>query len=213
MPDNRPIAQNACAKPSLKTLAAGKSPIHRRRISISTYPLEGLRVLVEGWLHDERMVPIYRHWDSRPRHEGPIHGLCLRLLVGGYPLAVEDAEAEMPITPNSLCDTAQDSVKKLIGLEIRSGYSERVRDIMGGAAGCTHLTHLAVVMGPAALHGFWTFYAQNPRPAPKTLDQVEGLEYLLNSCHLWTPDGPYVTELKELLKTLSAEERTHGQLA
>lgn len=196
---------------SLKDLAAGKSPLHQRSITVKSYPVEGFKVLVEGWLHDERLVPIYRHWDSKPREEGPVHGLCVRMLIGSYPLTILDAEAEMPTTPNSQCIAAQEGIKRIIGQQIRSGYSERIRDLIGGAAGCTHLTHLAVVMGPAALHGFWTLYAQNPRPAPKTFDEIEGLEYLINSCHLWTPDGPYISELKEMIKTLAEEEKKYGQ--
>ncbi len=196
---------------SLASLAQGKSPLHTRKISVTTYPVDGSRVLVEGRLDDERLVPIYRHWDRRPRAEGPVHGLCVRLLVGNYPITILDAEAEMPTVPNPMCVTARESVKRIVGEKIRPGYSERVRDIMGGVAGCTHLTHLVVVMGPAALHGIWTLYAQNPRPAPKSLEEVEGLEYLLNSCHLWTPDGPYVAELKEMIRNLAREEKEHGQ--
>ncbi|MEW5735195.1 MAG: DUF2889 domain-containing protein [Thermodesulfobacteriota bacterium] len=186
----------------LKGMIQGKTPIHRRDISIATYPLDDFKVVVEGKLNDDRLVPIYRHWDNKPRAVGPVHGLCVRLLVGEYPLRILDAEADMDTVPNPGCPAAAESVKKVIGEKITPGFSDRVREKIGGAAGCTHLTHLVVVMGPAALHGFWTLYAQHPRTAPKSMEEVEGLEYLLNSCHLWTPDGPYVQELREIIRKI-----------
>lgn len=191
---------------SIKEMIGDKKPIHRRNISISTYPLDDFKVVVEGRLNDDRLVPIYRHWDNMPRAVGPVHGLCIRFLVGNYPLTILDAEADMETVPNADCSIAEQSMKKIIGEKITPGFSDRIREKIGGAAGCTHLTHLAVVMGPAALHGFWTLYAQYPRTAPKSLEEVEGLEYLLNSCHLWTPDGPYVQELKEMIKKIGEKQ-------
>jgi len=173
---------------------------------VATYPLEDFKAVVEGRLEDERLVDIYRHWDTRPREKGPVHGLVVRFLVGEYPLTILDAEAEMPVVPDERCAEADQSVKKLIGMTITSGYSERVRNLIGGTAGCTHLTHLAVAMGPPALHGFWTLFAQHPRPAPKSLEELEGLSVLLNSCHLWTKDGPFIQKIKDRIEKGQAED-------
>lgn len=193
-------------KHPLKEMMAGAKPVHSRNISITSYPVDDFRIVVEGHLNDERQVEIYRHWDSKPRAEGPVHGLIARFLVGEWPLTILDAEAEMPTIPNADCVGAEESIKKVIGEQIRSGYSERVRELVGGVNGCTHLTTLIVVMGTAALHGFWTHYARYPRAAPSSLDQVEGLNYLVNSCHLWTEDGPMMQELKALIDRANADK-------
>lgn len=184
---------------TLQEMIRDVKPLHSRKIEVRTFPVEGGRVVVEGRLADERLVGIYRAWETNPRPAGPVHGMCVRFLVGGYPLTILDAEAEMPIVPTPLCARARESVRKLIGEKIISGYSERVRDIIGGINGCAHLTHLAVVMGPAAVHGFWTLFAQHARPRPASLEEVEGLDYILNSCHLWTPDGHFMEEIREIL--------------
>jgi hypothetical protein len=191
----------------LKAMIENAAPLHRRRITVTTYPVTDHRVVVEGELLDERLVEIYRHWDSKPRSKGPVHGLIVRLLVGSYPITILDAEAQMPTVPNDLCRDADTSVKKVIGTQIRAGYSEHIRDLIGGTSGCTHLTHLVVVMGPPALHGFWTLYAQSPRPAPKSLEEVEGLEYLINSCHLWQEGGSYLNELKQIIAEQAKPEK------
>ncbi|MBI9078044.1 MAG: DUF2889 domain-containing protein [Desulfatibacillum sp.] len=193
------------ASSSLKEMIGDAKPLHSRKLKITTYPVSDHRVVVEGWLNDERLVEIYRHWDGGMRAVGPVHGMCVRFLVGGYPITILDAEAEMPTVPNEHCTEIKDSVKKVIGTKITSGYSEHIRHLLKGAKGCTHLTHLMVVMGPAALHGFWTLFAQSPRDVPKSMDEVEGLEYLIDSCHLWAEDGVHMQIIREAVEKASQE--------
>lgn len=185
----------------LKDMIRDVMPLHSRRIEIQSFPVEKDRIVVEGRLSDERMINIYRAWEDEPRPAGPVHGMRVRFLVGEFPLAILDAEAEMPTVPTPLCRQARESVRKLIGEKIISGYSERVRDIIGGVNGCTHLTHLAVVMGPAAVHGFWTLFAQHARPRPASMEEMAGLEYIINSCHLWTPDGPFMEDIRKSISS------------
>ena len=40
----------------LKDLIQG-TPVHERRLHFRTYPLNDERLIVEGWLRDERFVP------------------------------------------------------------------------------------------------------------------------------------------------------------
>ena len=175
------------------------NPIHERRLELRTYPLEDDRVLVEGWLRDERFVPGYS-WDGRPRSPGVIHWMCVRLLVGGRPLSILDAEAEMPGVPHELCPTTLDSVKKVVGLPIVSGYTEKVRELLGGVHGCAHLTQLIMTMGPAALHGYWA-QASRRRPRKPTPDEAsQALSYLVNSCQLWAEDGPMIQKMGSILE-------------
>ncbi|MEW6261967.1 MAG: DUF2889 domain-containing protein [Thermodesulfobacteriota bacterium] len=181
----------------LKSLIKG-NPIHERRLELRSYPLEDGRLLVEGWLRDERLVNIF-HWSGQERPPGVVHWMVVRLLIGGWPIAIQDAEAEMPGVPHELCRETLDSVKKVIGLPIVSGYSEEVRRVLGGAAGCNHLTHLITVMGPAALHGLWTWLAREPRALPDDFDKIPGLKYLLNSCRLWDENGYFVRMIKSEL--------------
>ncbi len=200
--------EDAMADLKLKRMVKDVNPVHSRKIEIKSYPTETGQVVVEGWLRDERHVEIYRHWDQRPREVGPVHGMCVRFLLGGYPITIEDIEVEMPVVPNERCNEISESVKKIIGTTITSGYSEHIRDLFGGVEGCTHLTHLMIVMGPAALHGFWTVYAQHARPVPKSLEEVEGMEYLVNSCHLWAPDGEHIRKLKESIERNANEDQS-----
>ena len=176
-----------------------ESPVHERRLEFRTYPLEDNRLVVEGWLRDERLMKGY-HWNGRSRLPGVVHWMCVRLLVGDWPPTILDAEAEMPEIPHERCPTTLESVKKVIGMPIVAGYSEEVRKRLGGIQGCTHMTHLITVMGPAALHGYWTHASRKRRPLPRSMEQIPGLEYLIDSCTLWKKDGPMIDMVRAELE-------------
>jgi len=183
---------------SIKDLIKDR-PVHERRMRIQTFPLEDGRLVVEGWLRDERLIEGY-HWNGEKRSSGVIHHLCVRLLVGDWPVTIMDAEAEMPRVPHALCCTTRESVRKLKGMAIVSGYSEKVRHLLGGVKGCNHLTHLVVVMGTAALHGYWTQRSKTRQPIPHSLEEFQGLSNLINSCALWEENGPIIQEIRSILK-------------
>jgi hypothetical protein len=176
-----------------------ENPVHKRRLDIHTYPLENGQVVVEGWLRDERLITGYNR-DGRPRPPGVVHWMCVRLLLGGRPITILEAEAEMPTVPNPLCPTIADSVKKIVGLPIVAGFSDQVRKKLYGVEGCSHLMHLILAMGPAGLHGYWANQARRPLTIPDSFEETPNLEYLINSCQLWREDGPLIRQIRDALK-------------
>jgi hypothetical protein len=183
---------------TLKDLIKG-APVHERRLELRSYPLEDGRLIIEGWLRDERLVDGY-HWNGVPRDSGVVHWMCIRFLVGDWPLTILDAEGEMPNVPHQLCPSTLEGIKRAVGIKIVAGYSERIRRIFGGVRGCNHLTHLMMVMGTAALHGYWTQHSRERRPVPRSLEEFEALPQLLNSCALWGEDGPIMKDLKSAIE-------------
>jgi hypothetical protein len=190
--------------PNLKDLVQQSKHVHERKIEVRSYPQPDGNLVVEGWLRDERKVPIH-HWSGNMVGPGVVHHMAVRLLIGGWPIRILEAEAEMPGIPREMCIQTQETVQNVVGVSIVSGYSDEIKKRLGGIKGCTHLTHLIVVMGPAALHGFWTHAARNPMPQPKSLEEVPGLSLLVNSCQLWAENGPFMTSIKEEI-----ERRTGG---
>jgi len=61
-----------------------EAPVHERNIQVRTYPLDEDRLIVEGWLRDERFVSGY-HWSGDPRPHGVVHWMCVRLLFRAGP--------------------------------------------------------------------------------------------------------------------------------
>jgi hypothetical protein len=174
------------------------NPIHSRRMDFKTYALEAERVIVQGRLTDERFQPVY-DLGGQVRDKGVVHDMVIYLLVGGMPLTILEADVEMPHVPLDLCTTTGESIRRIVGLEIKSGFGEKVHKLIGGVEGCAHLTHLLVVMAQAAVHGHWTHKNSRQRPIPRTMDEIEEVSYLIDSCALWKEDGPMVQRIKEIL--------------
>ena len=175
-------------------------PMHSRSLELKSYPLDKDRIIVEGWLKDERYKRGYG-LDGQERKEGLVHHMGVRLLVGEMPPTILDAEAEMSHVPHELCHSTLESIKKVIGLVIKSGFGEVVHKMIGGVEGCAHLAHLVMVMGQEAVHGYWTHKLASQPPAPRPFEEIEGLSYVINSCSLWREDGPLHREIKLSLST------------
>lgn len=183
---------------TLKEKITGE-PIHQRLLTLRSYPGDGDEIIVEGSLKDERFRPIYEI-SGRKRGQGVIHDLLIRLLVGGSPLRILDAEAEMHHVPRELCIETRKSIKNIIGIEIRSGFGEQVHKTIGGVKGCAHLTHLLIVLVQEALHGYWTHKMRKPGAPPRSFEDIDGLAYLINSCSLWRENGPLVNEIQAFIE-------------
>lgn len=184
----------------LKKLLA-HSPVHQRKIEIRTYPLEKGRLIVEGRLTDDRLVTGF-HWDGRPRPPGVVHHLIVRLLIGAWPPTILEAETEMSEVPHELCTTVAETIQKIVGVTISIGFSDQIKKRLGGVEGCSHMMHLILAMGPAVLHGYWTQHSRQPRSLPQSLEEVQGLPLLINSCQLWREDGPLIQMVRERITEL-----------
>jgi len=176
------------------------APVHKRQLEFKTFALENDRIIVEGWLKDDRYVPRY-HLDGSVSPPGKVHRICVRLLLGGWPLSILDSEAELSVVPYDECTTIQDTVKEIIGLTITHGYSDKVLERLGGIKGCTHMVHLIVAMGNAALHGYWSHRLRNRRPLPDTPEEIPELDYVMDSCRMWEKDGALMQKVRDALKT------------
>ena len=159
-------------------------PIHTRKIEINAFDLGDHRVLVEGELLDTRPV-------------GSIHHLLASIRVQGPDLTITHVDAEMKRIPRDACPEALPAVQKLSGLRIISGYTQRVKDLIGDVKGCSHLTSLFLTMGPVAVQGYFAAYG---RKGTARAPGNPAFARLLNSCHVWREDGPYVRSLMAALK-------------
>ena len=184
---------------NIKELVAEKGKIHSREIKLAAYPHLDDQVIVEGFLEDHRHVPIF-DITGRVTEPGVVHRMGIWLILRGNPLAVEDIQAEMMNVPLAQCRETLDTIERVKGLEIKSGFSSRIRRITGGRNGCTHLCHLLTVMGQEMVHGWLTRKREKPAPVPDTMDDLPYKGFLLDSCRMWTRDGPKTEEIRQALE-------------
>ena len=183
----------------LNNIIDGKPKIHTRDIKLATYSHTDSRVIVHGILKDERYIKIF---DITGNILGPgiIHHLDVKLLIRQDPLIIEDAQAQMIKVPMSECCSTLDTIEKLKGLEIKSGFSKTIRDIMGGKKGCTHLCQLIIVMSQEIVHGWLTHKRNDKSPVPKDLDSFDEKKFIIDSCRMWTNNGPKIKKLEQAIK-------------
>lgn len=161
--------------------AVARVPLHTRRIEIHGFKREDGLYDVEGHLVDTKPFDFKLAAGLRPAGEA-IHGMWLRITVDRS-LTIVDAAAAMDAMPYvGDCSRIVGDYRKLIGLGIRPGYQQRVKELLAGTLGCTHITELALSLATAA---FQTMAGQRLQPT----DQKP---FQLDRCHALATDAPAV---------------------
>ncbi|MBW1862120.1 MAG: DUF2889 domain-containing protein [Deltaproteobacteria bacterium] len=176
-----------------------KELVHNRGISIRTYDLGERCILIEGSLIDHR----YRlRQDEAPEESKVVHDMLVRLKIRGPGMLIEEAEARMTHHPREECPVVLPSIRRLEGLRIATGFTKKVKDIIGNTKGCAHLTSLVLAMGPSAVQGYWVAYGLEREI---TLRE-EAVRNIINTCYIWREDGPIVKGLREALESQASSE-------
>ncbi len=167
-----------------------KEIVHSRDISIRTFDLGGNRILVEGRLKDHRHRP-----KGKEAVQGSflVHDMVVRLTVKGPEMIIDGLEAEMPHHPRQSCTDVLPWMQRLVGERIVSGFTQKVKELVGNSKGCAHLTSLLLTLGPAAVQGFWAAYGVDSRQISWGDPRIR---MVVNTCYLWRDDGPLVQQLK-----------------
>ncbi len=171
--------------------------IHTRIIDVVIYACQDDAIVVEGQLKDDRLIDAYRSGGEVVR-PGVLHNMIIRMKVRGPGLVIEDIHVEMPTVPNDVCLETRRSLEPVKGMSIVSGFTIKVKKLVGGAKGCAHLVALLMAMAPAAVQGAWTMATRRPNES-KAL-KAYSLERLKNTCHVWRADGPAFAKYKQSAK-------------
>lgn len=160
-----------------------REPLHARSIELRGYRRADGLYDIEGRLVDTKPFDFKLAAGLRPAGE-PIHDMWLRITVDRE-LVIVDAAASTDAMPYvGDCDTIVPAYRKLVGLAIRPGYPQRVKELLGGVRGCTHVTELAGALATAA---FQTFAGQRLRPP-------EEKPFQLDKCHALESTAPAVAK-------------------
>lgn len=161
--------------------AAEREPLHRRSIEIRGYKRADGLYDIEGRLVDTKPYDFKLAAGLRPAGEA-IHDMWLRITVDRE-LRIVDAAAAMDGMPYAGdCDRIVPAYRKLVGLAIRPGYTQKVKELLAGVRGCTHITELA---GSLATAAFQTMAGQRLQPA-------EARPFQLDKCHALESSQPAV---------------------
>jgi hypothetical protein len=183
----------------LNEIINNKTKIHTRDIQLATYPHSDSKVIIHGILKDFRYTNVF-DITGKIKQPGIIHHMDVKLMVSSNPLMIEDAQAQMLHVPMDECQNTLDTIEQLKGIKIQSGFSKSIRNIMGGNKGCTHLCQLIIVMAQEIVQGWMTKKRKNKSPVPKYLDSMDVKKLLIDSCRMWTKNGPKMKDLEKAIK-------------
>lgn len=169
-----------------------KEKVHKRNINISTYNCDKGGIIIEGELIDDRLTSGFSPTGEK-RPPKKIHHMMIRMWIDGQPLSIKEIEAEMPGTPNKECTETRKSLDRIKDMSIVTGFTMKVKDILGGINGCAHLTALLIAMAPAAIQGYWANYSR--KPVDKDLSSDAMRQFLVDTCWVWRKDGPLLKKL------------------
>lgn len=172
-----------------------KELIHSRRIHVNCYETDAPHLVIEGFLTDERLFPYVIHSLGEERDKGMIHDVALTMEVTIPEMQILSSEAEMPVVPDAGCRDIKEAVRKLNGRRIQPGFTNEVRELFGKRAGCLHLTNLILAMSSAAVQGLWSYFSRMREGGLPSLPRIDGA-MLIDSCHMWRHDGPFVDRLR-----------------
>lgn len=169
--------------------------IHTRNIEPTTYDYDGQRIIVEGFLKDDRFQESSLVTGEK-YPSGVIHHMSIRLLVNCSNLVIEDIDVDLISVPREVCRETLECLAPVRGMIITRGFTAKVKKIAGGKRGCTHLVELLLAMAPAAIQGFAAYQVQKPSgPDKEHLNMMK--MYLVNTCYVWREDGPLIGSLKK----------------
>jgi hypothetical protein len=127
--------------------------IHHRVVDMRTYARDDGLYDVEARLVDRKPFPFKRPSQPEPIPAGmPLHDLWIRVTVDEGS-TVRAIEASSDVTPWGICKEAGAPLQGLVGERIARGWSSRVKELLRGASGCTHLMEMLVTLGTPALQG------------------------------------------------------------
>ena len=127
--------------------------LHRRTVTCEGHLRDDGLMDIEGHLVDTKSYdfPNNDRGGHIPAGE-PLHGISARIALDEK-LTIIEAEACMDYTPYHYCKEIAPVFSQIAGIRIGAGWMAKIRDIMGGTQGCTHITEL---LGPMATTAFQT---------------------------------------------------------
>lgn len=183
-----------------------REKIHSRNITMDTWTADDDHIIVEGRLFEERCRD-YILLSGEKKAGGVLHHMVVRMKLKIPELVICDIETELHAVPREGCHAIHDSLKALEGERLEKGFTRRVREILGGVRGCTHLNHLVITMAPAAMQGYFALNASRVHVSQKDRvreeSRLRGMERMLaGSCYAWSEDSEALKGLRERIKNL-----------
>lgn len=168
--------------------------LHGRDYKVRAFRVNDSRVLLRGAIRDFKPPGAYIPNDPE---ELVIHHMTIDILVSYPEFEIVDIDAKYLHFPEESCPNIAEAYKQLIGVSIQRGFNRRLKELLGGPLGCTHLQALVSAMAPVIVQCMWSLRnAEIDSGAPVKLrsqmsdeELLESVKFNRNSCHVWADGG------------------------
>lgn len=161
------------------------------------------KVICEGYQRDDGLMEIEGHLIDTKSYDFPNHDRGGHIAAGDHlhdisaritldkSLTIVEAEACMDYTPYHYCKKIPPVFSQIVGIQIGAGWMGKIRSVMGGTKGCTHITEL---LGPMATTAFQTMVSiSGPDRIPEENQSTrERAPVYMNSCHSYASSSPVI---------------------
>lgn len=165
-----------------------RETIHTRRVICTGYKRSDGLIDIEAEMQDISPLGTDLLFKVVPAGDA-IHHMRIVMTVDRH-LVIRDLVAHIKTGPTDYCSEIEWAYAGLKGLQIRGGFRQQVKAIVGGVGGCTHLTEL---LGSLATTAMQTVMAIG-RAEGSGHRAIEGMEpmpkpALIDSCHTYRAHG------------------------
>lgn len=167
---------------------AAREPLHTRRIECRGFRRADGLYDIEGHIVDTKAYSFANEFRGEILAGEALHDMWVRLTVDDE-MRVHDIEAVTDSAPYRACPEVTPNFQRLKGLRIAPGWTQAVKDRLGGVQGCTHLVEL---MGPVATVAYQTLVAIRKKKLGETPKGKR--PYVLDTCHAYSAKGEVVRE-------------------
>jgi hypothetical protein len=178
------------------TTTAEDSPdrilLHTREITCKGYQRSDGLFDIEGRLQDLTNEPTdlpFHHLG----HGGTIHDMRL-VMTFDADMVIRHVTAQTATGASPFCAGAAPAYSALVGLTIASGFKQKLKAIVGGANGCTHMTELLERMASTAMQTIFSTYRTEAarRRAASAQREIAVRPWVIGTCHAYREDGEAV---------------------
>jgi len=160
---------------------------------------------IEGHIVDTKTYAFENSWRGHVTAGTPVHEMWIRLTIDDR-MVIREVEATTDAGPFRVCPDITPNFKRLEGERIGPGFTRRVRELVGGRNGCTHIVEM---LGQVATTGFQTLVRKRVRddraakaaraaqsaPTPSdTPPPPRKKPMILDTCHALSSEGEIVKQ-------------------
>jgi hypothetical protein len=156
--------------------------LHPRRYEFCGYEREDGLWDIEGHITDTKTYGFANEFRGEIRPGEPIHDMCVRLTLDDT-LTVTDIEVTSDAGPYRICPDIVPNFQVMKGERIKPGWHLRLKELLGGVKGCTHIVEMMGSMGTVAYQTM--YWRRKHSTGEKSLPPI-------NTCHAFAADGEVV---------------------